>query len=43
MSATKKTIFERLLANEVIPMDDPDYGDVRVAVEETMGLKLKTE
>jgi len=41
MSATKKNIFERLLANEVIPMEDPDYGDVRVAVEETMGLNLK--
>lgn len=41
MSATKKTIFERLLANEVIPMDDPDYGDIRDAVEETMGLNLK--
>ena len=41
MNETKKTIFERLLANEVIPMDDPDYGDVRVAVEETMGLNLK--
>jgi len=33
-----KTIFERLLTGEVVPIDDPDYGYIRQAVEETFNL-----
>ena len=38
---TKKDIFQRLTDGEVIPMDDPDYSDVRQEVNRTMGLSRK--
>ncbi|SMO65283.1 DapH/DapD/GlmU-related protein [Gracilimonas mengyeensis] len=37
----KKDIFERLTSGEVIPMDDPDYSNIREAVNQTMGLIRK--
>ena len=40
-SNQSKDIFERLLSNEDIPMDDPDYGNVRKAVNETLKLSVK--
>jgi len=41
MTTQKANIFKRLKANEPVSMDDPDYGSIRVAVEETMLLNLK--
>lgn len=37
----KKNIFERLCAGEVVPMDDPDYGEIRKAVNRTLKLSKK--
>lgn len=36
-----KNIFERLQANEAIPMNDPDYGKIREAVNATLNLSVK--
>ncbi|MFB9213197.1 hypothetical protein ACFFUR_15380 [Echinicola jeungdonensis] len=36
-----KDIFERLRSGEVISMDDPDYGKIRKAVNETIKLSVK--
>lgn len=33
-------IFQRLRSGEVIPMDDPDYGAIREAVQRTMKLSV---
>ncbi|HIB36024.1 DapH/DapD/GlmU-related protein [Mesonia sp.] len=41
MNTYKSTIFERLKNNEPIPMNDPEYGAIRSAVEETMKLSVK--
>lgn len=41
MNTASKSIFDRLLANEEIPMNDPDYGKIRDAVEETMEVSLR--
>ncbi|MCX2719770.1 DapH/DapD/GlmU-related protein [Lentiprolixibacter aurantiacus] len=38
---SKKNIFERLRSGEVIPMDDPDYGHIREAVNTTLGISKK--
>jgi len=34
-------IFERLKSGEPIPMDDPDYGQIREAVNETIKLSVQ--
>ncbi|MTB50035.1 DapH/DapD/GlmU-related protein [Lewinella sp. W8] len=36
-----KNIFVRLRAGEVVPMDDPEYGDIREVVNRTMELSRK--
>ena len=37
----KKGIFERLRSGEPIPMDDPEYGQIRKVVNQTMQLSVK--
>jgi len=38
-----KNIFERLRAGEVIPMDDPDYSNIREAVNRTIALRVRLD
>lgn len=38
---TKKDIFSRLRSGEAIPMNDPDYGQIREAVNRTLHLLAK--
>lgn len=38
---TNKDIFDRLKSGEPIPMDDPEYSNVREQVNRTMGLSQK--
>lgn len=40
-TAAPKDIFERLRDGEVIPMDDPDYGNIREAVNRTIALRAR--
>ena len=42
-AAAPKDIFERLRDGEVIPMDDPDYGKIREAVNRTIALRVKLD
>ena len=42
MEATKgKDIFDRLRSGEPVPMDDPEYGRIREAVNRTINLSAK--
>lgn len=42
MKATKsKDIFDRLRSGEPVPMDDPEYGRIREAVNQTINLSAK--
>ena len=36
-----KSIFDRLLEGEIIPFNDPDYGQVREACDETRNFSVK--
>ena len=38
---SRKDIFERMRSGEAIPMDDPDYGQIRKVVNQTMALSVK--
>jgi len=42
-AAAPRDIFERLRAGEVIPMDDPDYGKIREAVNRTIALRARLD
>ncbi|WP_203295759.1 DapH/DapD/GlmU-related protein [Luteirhabdus pelagi] len=36
-----KNIFERMLSGEAVPMDDPEYGQIREAVNKTLEISVK--
>lgn len=36
----KKDIFKRMRSGEAVPMNDPDYGEIREAVNRTFGLPV---